>query len=96
MINLILNDDILPCHILHNTSHIWEVSYGEQTQITIHYKKINNEKRRPLPEPIPVENKEDCGKSLSEQLESFLANKDMDKIDKFEIYLPHDLLKVSV
>ncbi|XP_046852544.1 dual serine/threonine and tyrosine protein kinase-like isoform X2 [Xenia sp. Carnegie-2017] len=97
LINLILNEDILPCHTLHKTANIWEISYGGKRTVVVHYKTMNgNEECPPLPKQIPIESRENCGKSFSEQLESCVANEQLDLIEKFELYWPHDLLKQGV
>lgn len=88
MINLILDVDLLQSHTLHITSKIWEIKYGEKSELIIHYKDARKEDRL-----IPIKNDK---KSFSEQIKLCNIPDEIDLIEKFEVHLPHNLLKVRV
>ena len=92
MLNLILGDDVLPHNILKETSTICEVKYGDNKECVVHKKNQGSQK-------IPLLSKEECGMSFAEQLKPYVALKEEDdremiKIERVEIHLPHPLLKV--
>lgn len=94
-INLLLGEDILPCSVLSNTNVICEIRYGEEAFALI---LPRDESRSPakilFSEKDGMQNFIDELSKKIQKTESEDSRQNVYK--KAEIYLPQDILKVSV
>lgn len=94
-INLLLGEDILPCSVLSNTNVICEIGYGEEAFALIHPR---DESRSP--EQILCSEEDGMQNFIDELSKKIQKTESEDSrqnvYKKAEIYLPQDILKVSV
>jgi dimethylaniline monooxygenase (N-oxide forming) len=98
LINLLLEDELLPYHLLNTTSTICEMKYGKERKIVVHYGYDRDQQTKLQPKTIPLEPEEE-GKSYQDQIEPFVSQKQGDREKgseylKVEIFWPHKLLEV--
>ena len=84
LINLLLNQQVLPTSVLQNTLTICEISYGAKQETVIHFA------RQETPSLILRNIKSDTLKQYIEK-----PTNDKDWCEKIEIKIPNPLLKVS-
>ena len=99
LLNLILGEELLPHHVLHATSTICELKYGEERQLIVHYKYNRDQRGRPLPKIVLLQTKEECGKTYQEQIYPYIyldqnERETGSEYEKVELLWPHELLQV--
>ena len=100
LINLILEERLLPSSSLSTTSTLCELKYGEERRIVAHLKDTDS--KTGLTSTMFLENPtESSGKSYLQQISPFVQVKGADRgkgtiYKKVEIFWPHQLLKVSI
>ena len=84
LINLLLNDQVMPTGVLQNTLTICEISYGRSKEAVIHFDK---------PEEAPIRIKE----KVFDRMQEYIQQPDHGerRCKRIEIKIPNALLKVE-
>ncbi|KAL9963746.1 hypothetical protein ACROYT_G027280 [Oculina patagonica] len=95
IINLILDEDILPCCILSATWTICELKYGETPAIRVHFKDGSGETREPFYQELGH-----SSATYKQEIEGFLYLRDEREkgspYQKIELFWPHPLFKEGI
>ena len=86
LINLLLNDQVLPTSIIQNTYTICEISYGAKRKAVIYFAK---------PEKTPLKLKYINVNTIKQYIEK-QTDDEHEKIEKIEIMIPNPLLEVKL
>ena len=85
LINLLLNDQVLPTSIMQNTLTICEISYGSRKEAVVHFAKQDK---------MPLRHRESNFDKIWQYIQKPID--DEHRCEKIEIKIPNPLLQVQV
>ena len=95
LVNLLLEEEILPSFSRATTSTICEIKHGENPKIVAHFKDKDPKTGKPTRTVLLQKPTESSQQSYLEQISPYVADEGS-SFKLVELFLPHPLLKVKL